>query len=137
MASRLDLSQTVEFLNEYVPQESLDELLRATDVVVLPYDSTEQVVSGVLVEAVAASVPVVATAFSHAIELGELGAVVITPNRSPEALADTIAGLLDSPSRMSHMVEAQRRLAPNLEWRSVAAQYERVLREVTAIPAAV
>jgi len=137
MASRLDLGQTVEFLNEYVPQESLDELLRATDLVVLPYDSTEQVVSGVLVEAVAASVPVVATAFSHAVELGELGAVVITPNRSPEALAEAIDGLLDSPSRMSHMVEAQRRLAPNLEWRSVAAQYERMLREVTAIPAAV
>ena len=87
-------------------------------------------------QAVAASVPVVATAFSHAVKLGELGAVVITPNRSPEALAEALAGLLDFPSRMSHMV-AERRLAPNHEWRSVAAQYERVLREVTSIPAAV
>ena len=37
--------------------------------VVLPYDSHEQVTSGVLIEAVAAGVPVVATAFPHAVEL--------------------------------------------------------------------
>jgi glycosyltransferase involved in cell wall biosynthesis len=137
MAERLDLSQTVEFINDYLPRESLNELLRATDVVVLPYESSEQVVSGVLVEAVAASVPIVATAFSHAVELAEQGAVAVTPNRSPEALADAIAGLLDSPARMGRVVEAQRRLAPSLEWTSVAAQYEQVVHEVTQMPAAV
>ncbi len=136
MARRLDLGQTVEFINDYLPRESLNELLRTADLVVLPYASTDQVVSGVLVEAVAASVPVVATPFPHAVELAEQGAVVITPNRSPEAMADTIAGLLNSPQRRRHVVEAQRRLAPSLDWMSVAAQYERVV-QVTRMSAAV
>lgn len=137
LASRLDLDQTVEFINDYLPRESLHELLRVADLVILPYDSTEQVVSGVLVEAVAAFVPVVATAFPHAVELAGQGAVATAPNGSPKALADTIAGLLESPQRMWRIVEAQRRLAPSLEWMSVAAQYERAVREVTRIPAAV
>ena len=137
LTRRLDLGQTVEFINDYLPRDTLYKLLQTADLVVLPYDSTEQVVSGVLVEAVAAFVPVVATGFPHAVELAERGAVVTTPPRSPEALADGIAGLLDSSRRMLHMVDAQRRLAPGLKWSSVAATYERAVREFTRIPAAV
>jgi glycosyltransferase involved in cell wall biosynthesis len=84
----------------------------------------------VLVEAVAAAVPVVATAFPHAVELAEEGAVMTVPHRNSEALAEAIADLLDSPEARDRMVEAQRRLAPSLEWSSVAAQYERTLRDV-------
>ena len=36
-------------------------MVRAADLVLLPYDSTEQATSGVLVEAVAARRPVIAT----------------------------------------------------------------------------
>jgi len=48
---------------------SLRALVRSVDVVLLPYDSTEQMSSGVLVEALAAGRPVVATKFPHAEEL--------------------------------------------------------------------
>ncbi|MFI7516112.1 glycosyltransferase [Micromonospora echinofusca] len=48
---------------------TLGALIRSADVVVLPSDSTEQVTSGVLTEAVAAGVPVVATPFPHAVGL--------------------------------------------------------------------
>ena len=47
----------------------LARLVQSADVVLLPYDSTEQVTSGVLIEAVAAGKPVVATQFPHASEL--------------------------------------------------------------------
>ena len=43
--------------------------IRSADVVLLPYDSAEQVTSGVLIEAVAAGKPVVATQFPHAREV--------------------------------------------------------------------
>ena len=47
----------------------LTALIQSCAVVVLPYDSTDQVTSGVLVDAIASGRPVVATAFPHAVEL--------------------------------------------------------------------
>ena len=52
----------------------------------LPYDSREQVTSGVLIEAVAAGRPVVSTAFPHAIELLGDGTGLVVPQRDPSAL---------------------------------------------------
>ncbi len=48
--------------------------------VLLPYDSTDQVTSGVLIEAVAAGKPVVATRFPHAVELLGDGAGIVVPH---------------------------------------------------------
>ena len=59
----------MDYQDVYHDQAALGALIRSADVVVLPYDSREQVTSGVLIEAVAAGVPVVATAFPHAVEL--------------------------------------------------------------------
>jgi glycosyltransferase involved in cell wall biosynthesis len=120
----LGLQRRVEFIDGYMPENLLHDLLLDATIVVMPYDSTEQMVSGVLVEAVSANVPVVATAFPHALELAGEGAVVTVPHRSPEALARSIAHLLDSPAALDEMSGAQRRLAPGLEWTNVAFQYE-------------
>ena len=56
---------------------SLTALVQSSAVVVLPYDSTDQVTSGVLVDAIAAGRPVVATAFPHAVELLGSGAGIV------------------------------------------------------------
>ncbi len=43
--------------------------MQAAEVAPLPYDSRDQVTSGVLAEAVAAGRPVVSTGFPHALEV--------------------------------------------------------------------
>jgi glycosyltransferase involved in cell wall biosynthesis len=78
----------------------------------------------VLVEAVAANVPIVATEFPHSVELANQGAVATVPHRDPGAIAETIVGLLDSAGARQLMVAAERAIAPELEWASVAAEYE-------------
>ncbi len=61
----------------------LTSLIQSASLIVLPYDSTDQVTSGVLVDAVASGRPVVATAFPHAVELLSGGAgIVRRPRRS-------------------------------------------------------
>ena len=57
------------FDDAYRDLAALTRLIGSADLVVLPYDSDDQVTSGVLVDAVAAGRPVVATAFPHAVEL--------------------------------------------------------------------
>jgi glycosyltransferase involved in cell wall biosynthesis len=124
MVTDLGLGNNVRFIDDYMSSELLGDLLLETTLVVLPYDSTEQIVSGVLVEAVAANVPIVATEFLHSVELANQGAVATVPHRDPRAIAETIIGLLDSPDARQLMVAADRAIAPDLEWASVAAEYE-------------
>ena len=78
----------MDYDDVYRDQAALARLIRSADVVVLPYDSREQVTSGVLIEAVAAGVPVVATAFPHAVELLTDGPGLLVPHQDPAALAD-------------------------------------------------
>jgi polysaccharide biosynthesis protein PslF len=125
----LGLADNVRFIDDYMSSELLGDLLLETTLVVLPYESTEQIVSGVLVEAVAAHVPIVATEFPHSLELADQGAVATVPHRNPGAIAATIIGLLDSADARQLMVAADRAIAPELEWANVAAEYERLVED--------
>src|SRR5690606_9587927 len=69
----------IVFDDAYRDLPSLTGLIRSADLVVLPYDSDDQVTSGVLVDAVAAGRPVVSTAFPHAVELLASGAGIVVP----------------------------------------------------------
>ena len=80
---------------------------------VLPYDSADQVTSGVLVDAVAAGRPVVSTAFPHAVELLASGAGLVVPQRDPGALAGDPVGDHRPGASRGNGGEA-RRLAPAL-----------------------
>ncbi|GAA0711536.1 hypothetical protein GCM10010199_09030 [Dactylosporangium roseum] len=88
---------------------------------VLPYDSTEQVTSGVLTEAVAAGVPVVATTFPHAVELLHHGHGLLVPHRNPAALAAAIRRALTDPAVATRLARPR---AAAVRWPAVAAQYE-------------
>lgn len=127
MVRDLGIDANVEFIDTYLPTHDLDALLLGADVVLLPYDSTEQMVSGVLVEAVSAHVPVVATDFPHARELAGVGAVVTTAHRDPQSMARAISGLLDSPHARSEVIRAQGMVAAELDWDVVARAYEELI----------
>ncbi|MBK9179417.1 MAG: glycosyltransferase [Acidimicrobiales bacterium] len=113
----------VHFDAEYRDLPSLGRLIDSATVVVLPYDSPDQVTSGVLVDAVAAGRPVIATAFPHAVELLASGAGLVVPRRDPDALADALRRVLTEPGLVEDMAAEATRLAPSLGWQAIAAQY--------------
>jgi len=117
------VSPHVTFDDTYRDLPSLTELITSADLVVLPYDSEEQVTSGVLVDAVAAGRPVVSTAFPHATELLASGAGLVVPQGDPVALAAAIRSVLRDPDLAADMAAEARRLAPALSWGAVAAEY--------------
>lgn len=116
----------VSFDNTYRDLPALNRLIQSADVVVLPYDSDDQVTSGVLVDAVAAGRPVVSTAFPHAVELLATGVGIVVPQRDPTALADAIRTVVTEPATAAAMSAAARRLAPGLSWAAVARRYDEV-----------
>jgi polysaccharide biosynthesis protein PslF len=108
------------------------------DVVLLPYDSPDQVTSGVLIEAVAAGRPVVSTAFPHAVELLSGGAGLLVPQRDPAAMAAALRRVITEPGLAQHMADTAAGEAPDLAWSAVARRYRDVAVDLTAaaLPAA-
>lgn len=121
----------VSFDDSYRDLPALTELITSADLVVLPYDSEEQVTSGVLVDAVAAGRPVVSTSFPHAVELLGSGAGIVVPQRDPVALSSAIRSVLSDPDLAADMAAEARRLAPGLSWGAVASQYADLAEHLT------
>ena len=113
----------VAFDSRYLESADLRRLVQRADVILLPYDSREQVTSGVLIEAIATGKPVVSTAFPHARELLASGAGLVVPRQSPAAIAAALRRVLTEPGLASRMAAEARRIAPELLWPAVAEQY--------------
>jgi polysaccharide biosynthesis protein PslF len=122
LAARLGVADAVRWEDRYLDDATLSRLIMSSDVVVLPYDSTEQVTSGVLIEAVAAGVPVVATEFPHAVELLADGPGLLVPHQDPEAMAAAIRHLLAEPRLPGRLTGLAG--GPTLRWPAVAARYQ-------------
>ncbi|MEV7623450.1 glycosyltransferase [Actinoplanes sp. NPDC089786] len=131
LAADLGVADVVRWEDRYLDQAELSALIRSADVVVLPYDSTEQVTSGVLIEAVGADVPVVATEFPHAVELLADGPGLLVPHQDPPAMAAAIKRLLADPDTTSRLTGLAG--GPTLRWPAVAARYQALAGKLLAV----
>lgn len=122
-AEELGVSSDVEFAPAYRNAQALMDLVGTADVVLLPYESTEQATSGVLIEAIAARRPIVATRFPHAVELLSGGAGLLVPHADATAMTRALRTVLTQPAAAAAMTDAAGRLAPALDWSAVAGRY--------------
>jgi len=135
-AKSAGVASAVGFDSIYRSTASLSALIQTSAAVVLPYDSTDQANSGVLVDALAAGRPVVATAFPHAVELLGSGAGVVVDHDDPDALALALRRMLTDPRMTGDMAAEARRLAPSMGWPVASAEYLALARRVVADRAA-
>lgn len=132
LGAQLGVSGRVEYDPVYHDDASLSRLIRSADVVVLPYDSREQVTSGVLIEAVAAGVPVVATPFPHAVELLRNGPGLLVPHQNAAALASAVRRVLTEPDLARSLVRRGGAGPATMPWPAVAARYEALAERLIA-----
>jgi glycosyltransferase involved in cell wall biosynthesis len=130
-AARLGVADMVAFDDHYLDLDALRSVAATADVVVLPYDSREQVTSGVLIEAVTAGRPVIATAFPHAVELLGGGAGIVVDHDDPGALSRALRDVLSVPGLADRMGRHAALLAPGLLWPAVAARYVALAQTLT------
>jgi glycosyltransferase involved in cell wall biosynthesis len=122
-ASAHGVADLVRFDARFLPAGALGDLIAAADVVVLPYDSLEQVTSGVLIEAITAGKPVISTRFPHAIEVLSGGTGLLVHRQEPAALASALDRVLTEPGLSARMSRHATDLAPDLLWPAVARSY--------------
>jgi phosphatidylinositol alpha-mannosyltransferase len=113
-----------------VPNRGLPPIHRACDVYVAPSTGGETF-GVVLLEAMAAGTPVVATripGYDEVIEDGVTGLLV--PARDPGATAAALRRILDDGALATRLARAAAERAHRYDWRVVAAQVEEVYRTV-------
>lgn len=135
LAERLGVADLVHFDDRYRTASAQQEIVSLATAVVLPYDSRDQVTSGVLVEAIAGGRPVVATAFPHAVELAATGAVTVVGHESPRQLAAAIARIVLDESVASRMRTAAFEEGATYDWPMVARSFDGVLRTAAEVEA--
>jgi glycosyltransferase involved in cell wall biosynthesis len=135
-AATLGLSDSITLDGRYLDANALALNVLAADVVLLPYDSRIQVTSGVLVEAIAAGKPVVATNFPHAREVLTDGAGIIVPHEDPSAIAAALRTILTDPEVAARMAALARRAARETEWPEVGQRFRSLALRLRATVAA-
>jgi glycosyltransferase involved in cell wall biosynthesis len=132
-AERIGVSGQLEFNAAYLNLDTLEGIVRDADVVLLPYDSPDQVTSGVLIEAVAAGKPVISSRFPHAVEMLGDGVGLLVPHRNPRAIAAALEQVLTRPDLKATMAARAALLSPQLGWPAVAGQYRALAERVIAL----
>jgi glycosyltransferase involved in cell wall biosynthesis len=131
-ARRGGVADSVFLDGRYFGGDSLTALIQSAAVVVLPYDSADQVTSGALVDAIAAGRPVVSTAFPHAFELLRDGAGIIVDHDDADGLVTALRSVLTQPRLAGSMAAEARRLAPEMAWPVVAGAYLRLAHRLVS-----
>lgn len=124
------VADRVMFDSKYRTLEDLGALVAHSSMVVLPYDSTDQITSGVLVDALAAGRPVISTEFPHAVELVSDGTGLLVPHRNAAAIASAIRHVISHPAEFTRMEQRAEAIGLLHDWRSVAGSYCTLMSEL-------
>lgn len=136
IVDELGLQKVVRFVDAYPDADELAAVVGSADVVLLPYDSRNQVTSGVLVEALMAGKPVISTSFPHAVELLSSGAGILVEHENPHAIAAALRCVFTEAGRAASMSAAATGISVEQSWAQVAKQYRSLSMSILAVRAA-
>lgn len=122
-ATRLGVADRLTLVDGYLSPTRLQGLMNTASAFLLPYDSQDQITSGVLVEALAAGGPVVATRFPHAVELLGTGAGLLVDHQDPVAIANAVETLVKDPHACQEMRRRSELVSEAFAWDRIGEEY--------------
>ena len=123
MARRLGVENHIRFVNRFINDDDLVDILQATDVYVTPYLTETQITSGTLSYALALGKPVVSTPYWHAAEALAGGVGALCPFNDSEAFSLAINNLLTSDKARQSMAMRAYMYGLSSRWSAVAQAY--------------
>ena len=132
MIESLGLDDNVAFLNQYLRQKDIIELLLATDIYVTPYLDPNQITSGTLSYALGAGKAVVSTPYLHAKEALADERGLLVDFRDPDQLSTAINSILDDHEMKSRLEHNAYAYANEFTWPKTGARFIEVMRDVEA-----
>ncbi len=120
LARSLGVEDHLRFVNRFLGDDELVDLLQAADLYVTPYLTEAQITSGTLAYAIALGKPVISTPYWHAKEALADGVGVLCPFGDTRAFAREITGLLSDQVKREAMARRAYRAGEPSRWRKVA-----------------
>jgi len=130
LAEEAGLREAVEFETDFLPEERSLELLRACDLVVLPYQASKEASSAALRTALSAGLPVAVSPLPIFDEAAD--AVARLPGTDPDSIADGIAALLRSAEARTALTQAAQPWLSERAWPQVARRLAGMMRGLAA-----
>jgi beta-1,2-mannobiose phosphorylase / 1,2-beta-oligomannan phosphorylase len=127
---RLGLKGHVSFLDLYLAQRDIIELLLATDVYVTPYLDPQQITSGTLAYALGAGKAIVSTGYLHAVEALAEGRGLLVGFRDAPQLAAAVGSLLDDPAKKRALETAAYAYAKDMAWPRAGERWAELMHQV-------
>jgi glycosyltransferase involved in cell wall biosynthesis len=122
LAAELGIVDAIEWHFDFLPVAQIHALLAGCDLLVLPYDESDDSASGAVRVSLSSMVPFVATRVKIFAELGD--AVVWAESNDPDVLAGTIAPLLRSPAKRRAVQAGMHEWLAAHDWQRVAGTLE-------------
>ncbi len=123
LAETLGVRHALQFIDRFVDNAQLADILQATDVYVTPYLNKQQITSGTLSYALALGCPVVSTPYWHAAEAlaDEVG--ILCPFGDSDAFGQAISHLLIDEAARHAMARRAYRFGASSRWPNVGRSY--------------
>ena len=129
LAERLGVSAHVRWIDRFLDQEDLLDLITAADIYITPYLDLKQITSGALSYAVALGKPVISTPYHHAAEIISVENGILAGPGESGAFATAVCSLLGNDRLRQEMAQCAYALGRSMVWRRNA---EAAMAEFTA-----
>lgn len=126
LIDELGLSAHVTAVFDFLPDEQSLAWLSLADLIVFPYQYTEESASGAVRIGIAADRPVAVTPLAIFDDVADV--VEYLPGSQPEEIAAGIASLLDDPARLGHCLNRQRQWCASHAWPLLATRLNGMLQ---------
>lgn len=120
LARSLGVVDHLRFVNRFLGDEELVDLLQAADLYVTPYLTEAQITSGTLAYAIALGKPVISTPYWHAKEALADDVGILCAFNDTRAFAREITGLLSDTIKREAMARRAYKAGEPSRWRKVA-----------------
>lgn len=117
LAGELGVAERLRWIDSFLEQEELLDLLAAADLYITPYLNLEQITSGTLSYAVALGKPVISTPYHHAAEIVGPGNGLLVQPGDAAGFAGAVTSLLGDDRVRRAMAEQAWALGRSMIWR--------------------
>jgi glycosyltransferase involved in cell wall biosynthesis len=130
LINRLGLAKNVVFVQRYLPNREMIAHFLATDICAVTNTNPNQVSSGVLSQAIGCGKSIVATEFTHAVEVLSNGRGLLTKFNCPEDTAEKINLLVGDDELRNAISRQVYEYAQSITWDKIAGRYLNVLSQL-------
>ena len=130
LADELEVSQSVQFVNEYLPTDKLVDYLTIADIYLTIHNSPEQAASGTLAYALGCGLVAISTPYRYAKEVLADGRGFLVPFDSPLAITDQVDALVKDKTLKQQTKEKAAAFGSLMSWSKVGGLYMNLLEDI-------